>query len=70
MPCAPFPGRRAFPSLKGAKERVGIFVAQQEGGFVQFNGAVSQIVVRQLASGFFHQLLERDVGIGKAALQG
>ena len=70
MLCAPLPGRGAFPALKGTKERVGIFVTQQEGGFVQFNIAVSQIVVRQLAPGFFHEPLERDVRIGEAALQG
>src|SRR3974390_2116759 len=70
MPCAPFPRGSAFPSLKGSKERIGMLVAQQESGFVQFDGAMLEVVVRQFAPGVFDQLLEGDVGIGEAALQG
>ena len=68
MPGAPFPRRSAFPDVKGTKERVGIHVAQQEGGFVQFNGALLEIVVREFAPRIFHQLLKGDIRIGKPTL--
>ena len=51
MPRAPFPGRSAFPSMKGTKERVGILIAQKEGNPVQFNGTLFEIVVCQLTPG-------------------
>ena len=69
MPCAPFPGGGAFPSLEGTKERVGVLIPEEEGRFVQLNSAVSKIVVCQLAPGLLHEFLESDVSIGKATLQ-
>src|SRR6266481_1084436 len=68
MPRAPFPGRSAFPSLKGAKERVGIPITQKEGNPVQFDGTLFEIVVRQLTPGVFYKLLKGDVPIVKSAL--
>src|SRR5271157_2752725 len=69
MPRAPFPGRGAFPSMKGAKERVGIPITQKEGNPVQFNGTLFEIVVCQLTPGAFYKLLKSDVPIVKSALQ-
>ena len=69
MPRAPFPGRGAFPSMKGAKERVGIPITQKEDNPVQFNGTSFEIVVRQLTPGVFYKLLKGDVSFIKSALQ-
>ena len=64
------PGEVPSQSLKGTKEGVGVLVSEQESRFVQLNGAVFEVLVRQLAPGFLHQLLEGHFGISKAALQG
>ena len=69
MPRPPLPRRSAFPVLKRPKEGVGVRVSEQESRFVQLNGAAFEVLMRQLAPGFFHQLLEGDFGISKTPLQ-
>ena len=61
MSAAPVTWRGAFPHLKGAKERVGVLVAQQVGDLIEFDTAVFEIVVRQFPSGMLHQLLKGNL---------
>ena len=53
-------------ALKSPEERIGILVAQQKSGFVQFNGAVFEVVMCQLTPGVFDQLLEGEFDVGEA----
>ena len=55
--------------MKGAKKRIGVFKAEQEGGFAQFHAALFQIMMGEFAARLFNDLLKGDACIGKSALQ-
>src|SRR5947208_13371955 len=63
VPGPPFARRSSFPYLKGAKERVGVFKAQQEGGFVQFHFALFEIMTGKFAARIFDELLKRYTSV-------
>src|SRR6185295_10977631 len=63
MSSPPFARRSSFPNLKGTKERVGVFKAQQESDFAQFHGGLCQIMTGKFAARIFHELLEGDACI-------
>src|ERR1700676_5640068 len=67
---SPFTGRGAFPLVKSTEEGVGVFVTKKISGFVQFEGGVQQVVLREFTASLFHQLLELGALCGEAALQG
>ena len=67
--CPPFAGRSSFPVVKGAEERVGVFKAKQEGGFVQLEGALFEIMTRKFTARLFHNLLKGDTRVSKPALK-
>ena len=69
MPSAPFAGRSSFPNLKGTKERIGVFKAQQERGFVQFHGALFQIMTGKFAARLFNELLKGDACVSQPTLK-
>src|SRR6266576_383208 len=69
MSSPPFAGRGAVPHLEGTKERIGIFVAEQEGGFVQFHGALFQIMTGKFAPRVFNELLKGDPCVSKSTLK-
>src|SRR6266568_1119621 len=69
MSSPPFARRSSFPHLKGTKERIGVLKAQQEGGFVQFHGALFQIMAGKFAAGIFNELLESEARVSKSALK-
>jgi hypothetical protein len=55
--------------MKCAKERAGIFVAEQVRRLSQLERRVQQVVMRQFLARFLHHLLETDAFIGQPALQ-
>src|SRR6185369_179369 len=65
----PFAGRSPFPLVKGTEERIGVFKTQQEGGFIQFDGAFLQIMVGKFAARVFNELLKGDACIGEPTLK-
>ena len=65
----PFPRRSSFPHVKGTKERIDVFKAQQEGGFVQFHSALFQIMTGKFAARIFNELLKGDACVSKPTLQ-
>src|SRR6266542_1962285 len=70
MSSPPFAGRSSFPKVKGTKERIGVFKAQQESGFVQFHGALFQIMAGKFAARVFNELLKGDACVSKPTLKG
>src|SRR5437867_13427137 len=70
MSSPPFAGRSSFPHVKGTKERIEVFKAQQEGGFVQFHGALIQIMTGKFAARIFNELLKGDPCASEPTLQG
>ena len=69
IPLAPFGGRSSFPNLKGAKERIGIFKAEQERGFIELHGALFQIMPGKFAARVFNELLKGHACVSQATLQ-
>ena len=69
MSSPPFARRSSFPHLKGTKERIGVLKAQQEGSFVQFHGALFQIMARKFAADIFNELLKRYASVRKPTLK-
>ena len=69
MSSPPFARRSSFPPLKGAKERIGVFKAQQEGGFIQFHRALFQIMAGKFAARIFNNLLKSEASVRKPALK-
>src|SRR4030095_13165627 len=65
----PFGGRSSFPLMKGTKERIGIFKAQQEGRFVQLHGALFQIMAGKFTACISNELLKSDACVSKATLK-
>src|SRR5580765_7808067 len=65
----PFAGRRSFPLLKGTKERIGVFKAQQKGGFVQLHSPLFQIMVGEFAARLFNELLKGNACVSQATLE-
>ena len=59
-PCA---GRSSFPGLKGAKKRIGVFKAQQEGDFAHFHAALFQIMMGKIVARLFNELLKGDASV-------
>jgi hypothetical protein len=55
--------------MKGTEKRVGVLISEQVGDIVQLDRVVPEVVMRQLATSLFQQLLESEVGIGKTTLQ-
>jgi hypothetical protein len=53
--------------MKGAEKGIGILITQQKSGLVEFNGAVLEVMMGEFTPSLLDELLERDVGIGKAA---
>src|SRR5882672_416422 len=69
MSTPPFGGRSSFPSLKGTKERIGVFKTEQEGGFVQFHAALFQVMTGKFAARIFNKLLKGDACVSKPTLK-
>src|SRR2546426_12527129 len=69
MSSPPFAGRSSFPHVKGTKERIDGFKAQQEGGFAQFHGALFQIMTGKFAARIFNELLNVDACSSNPTLQ-
>src|SRR6266511_67546 len=69
MSTPPFGGRSSFPTLKGTKERIGVFKTEQEGGFVQFHGTLFQIMARKFEARIFNELLKGDACISEPTLK-
>ena len=55
--------------LKRAKERIGVFKTEQEGGFVQFHGALFQIMAGKFTARIFNELLKGDACVGEPTLK-
>src|SRR5579862_2534892 len=56
----PLAGRRSLPPVKRPEEGVRILISQQIRGLVQFERGFEQVVLRQFAPRFLHQVLEGD----------
>ena len=55
--------------MKGSKERVGVLKAQQEGGFIQFHRALSQVITGKFAAGLLNELLKGEARVREPALK-
>src|SRR6185436_6776884 len=69
MSSPPFGRRSSFPTLKGTKERIGVFKAQQKGGFIQLHSPLFQIMVGEFAARLFDELLKGNARVSQATLE-
>src|SRR5215510_4758431 len=63
-------GGGTFPCLESPVEGIGIIIAKQEGGLIDFNRGLGEILVRHFLPSLEQELAKRGAFIGDAALQG
>jgi hypothetical protein len=54
----PFAGRHTLPFAEGAEKRIGIFVAEEAGGFAEFERRLQQVLLGRFAPCFADELAE------------
>ena len=69
MRSPPFGGRGPLPRAERAVERIRIFIADEKGGFGDFDRRVVEVLPDQFVAGFAEQLSEGGAFVGDAALQ-
>lgn len=66
---APAVRRHAFPTLKGAEERIAVVKAQQVSDLVMFHSLLRQVLVCLFPAGFLDELLKGDAQAVEARTQ-